>query len=202
MKGRIFSLITTVVALFAILSSLGSFHIAPLESASKTPLTPFVKKEKELALSYRCLSASESRLYLDVNLLKEGLQPVQITVENNTPRTYEIASDSIDVPHATGQQAAWKVTRHSLPRSILYKVISFFFTPFLVVETLDSVLTFKGHLDLRRDFNAKSLKDRGEVILPYSSVNRVVFIPIESYSGNFTITVTDVNNGKTEAFST
>ena len=202
MKNRVAPLITTIVALFAILSTLGSFHIAPLDSVARTPLTPFVKQEKDIALSYRSLSAGESRHYLDVNMLKEGVQPVQITVENNTPRTYAIGTDSLDIPQISSDDAAWKVTRHAIPRAILYKVISFFFTPFLIVETLDSITTFRSHLDLKRDFHAKALKDDGEAILPYSTVNRVVFVPLEGYQGDFAIDITDVETGNIETFST
>lgn len=202
MKNRIVPLITTIVALFAILSTLGSFHIAPLDSVAKNPLTPFVKQEKELSLSYRTLSAGESRHYLDVNLLKEGIQPVQVTIQNNTPRAYAIGVEDLDIAQVSSKDAAWKIARHAIPRSILYKVISFFFPPFLVVETLDNIVTFKSHLDLKRDFHAKGFKDEGETILPYSTINRVVFVPSEEYQADFAIDITDVETGNVETFST
>ena len=81
------------------------------------------------------------------------------------------------------------VTKSAIPRGLAYKIAGFFFWPLLFPGTIDTIKTYKSHKALKKDFTAKGIKD--EVIAPYSTFNRVIFVPLKQYKKNFTVTLVD-----------
>ena len=54
---------------------------------------------------------------------------------------------------------------------------------------------------MKNDYHAKSIKEEGETIIPYSSVNRILFVPEDQYSDAFTLYLKDSQTGHFHAYS-
>ena len=48
---------------------------------------------------------------------------------------------------------------------------------------------------MKADFHAKSIKEEGEAIVPYSTVHRVLFVPKDQYTEAFTLHLQDPKSG-------
>lgn len=157
-------------------------------------------KDKGVHIRAKAFTPQESKRYLNRNLQKWGYQPVQLTIQNNSGDTYFLSSEGVDLPTSGSSDVAMSVWRSTIPRSIALKVAGFLFWPFMIPSTIDSILTFKTHLELRGDLHAKSIKDEEELLLPYSTVHRVIFVPMEKFSDVFTLHLQEEKNQTSHPF--
>jgi hypothetical protein len=151
-------------------------------------------EKKEVLLTAKALDGEASKAFLGEDLVDHGYQPIQITIQNNSPRSAVLAKEKIELSTASASDIAWEVTKGSIPRAVAYKIASFFFWPFLIPSTIDSITTLKSIGDLKRDLQAKTVSQ--EEILPYSTVTRVIFVPKEEYRSSFQVTLVDLKSGK------
>lgn len=142
-------------------------------------------KNKGVYITATVYNSSASKKYLDNDLLSYGYQPIQITVQNNTENTFLFSKKGIDLPTASSKEIVSLITLGALPRAIAFKIVSFFFWPFIIASTIDTIRTLKIHGRLKRDFEARSVKENKEAIPPYATVHRVLFVPIKEYRSSF-----------------
>jgi hypothetical protein len=95
---------------------------------------------------------------------------------------------------------ALKVTKSAIPRGIAYKIASFFFWPFMIPSTIDSIRVLSHHSSLKRDLMAKSMKE--EIVAPYSTFHRVLFVPEKEFKENFKVTLIDLDTLEPTEFDT
>jgi hypothetical protein len=157
-------------------------------------------KEKGVHITAKAYDGVESKEYLKKNLLQLGYRPVQVTIQNNTETPYLLSQEGMEISSAKGSEIAGAITRCSIPRSIAFKVGGFFFWPLMIPATLDGVYTFKNHVSMKRDFHAKSIKEEGELIPPYSTVNRIVFLPWDQVPEEFTLYLENYQTKKMSPF--
>ncbi len=197
LKNKSFYIIAGIIGLFSILT-IRENYVENGSVPSYTSLVPFTDEAEGLEVSYKALDAEESKLYLNRDLIDRGYQPVHITIQNNSPNTYEIAPDGVSLPLALPKDVAMKVTKRAIPRAIGYKIASFFFWPLMIPSTIDSINTYKTHKSLKRAFAAKAIKE--EIILPYSTVHRILFVKAEDYNEQFSIALVNKSSGDKEVF--
>ena len=123
------------------------------------------------------------------------MQPVQITIQNNSAKSLYLSTQSVDVDSLSASSVANRVHRSYIPRSIGFKVAAFFFWPFMIPSAIDSILTYSHHKKMKRDYAAKSLKDEGEVLVPYSTTHRVIFVRSQQLQEDLTLYLRDAGNG-------
>jgi hypothetical protein len=145
----------------------------------------------EVRVSARAYTPEESKAHLSRDLVRRGYQPIQVTICNNSPRTYTFSSARVGLDLVSAKEAAARVTRSALPRSLAYKLASVIFWPLAIPGTIDTIRTLKAHQALRRDFEAKAMKEEEEALPPYASVSRLLFVPQEAYTATFTVTLID-----------
>jgi len=168
---------------------------------------PLTKQEngsvssKGVTIEAKVMSRAESNQTLGRALQKWEIIPVQVKIQNNTKESYSLSADGVDLPHVTSGDVAMSVTSSSIPRSIALKVAGFLFWPFIIPSMIDSIITFKSHVDMRSDFYARSIKAEGEDILPYSTVERVLFVPKGKWADEFTLQLHDLHSNKNTPFS-
>lgn len=143
--------------------------------------------EKGVHITAKSYTEKESRTYLDRNLMQVGFRPVQVTIQNNTEDSFILSSQGVEIDSAKSGEVANSVTRTAIPRSIGFKVAGFFFWPLIIPGTIDGIITFKTHLQMKKDYHAKSIKDEGELLPPYSTVHRVIFLPSNQTPEEFTL---------------
>jgi hypothetical protein len=130
----------------------------------------------------RTYSHDDSTRFLKRDLLSEGYQPVQFTMQNNTSQSYVVSDKSIALPQASASDVAWKITKRKIPQAIGLKILSFFFWPFMIPSMIDSIITFKAHRDLVNDLEVKSIRTDEQALVPYSTLHRVIFVKSEEFS--------------------
>jgi hypothetical protein len=190
---RIYSTsIATLLGLALLLTSFESYH--PRAQASlQIHSEVFAKDARGLKVTAKKYNEKESKKYLNRNLISHGFQPIQVTIENNTSKTYVISRDGVSQPCASAQKVAMQVSKKGLPRSIALKVVSFFFLPAMIPSTVDGIYTFKTHMNMRQDYSAKGVKSYDEPIIPYSTAHRIIFVPKRELKEDLTITLLSEN---------
>ncbi len=166
--------------------------------ATKSPalLTVFSEEmtleEKELKVSAKVYTREESQQFLHLDLEKKGYIPVEITIQNQGNHAYAISAASTAMNCAKPSEIAWKVTKGAIPRGIGLKIFSFLFWPFMIPSTIDSIYTFKTHKSIVKVLTAKGFKENDEIVLPYSLVKRVLYIPEASFYTTFSVSLEDL----------
>jgi hypothetical protein len=186
------NLLRTLPALGAMLLALSSWNAHKLGSVtpSAPQVAPFGSEEGKVLITAKAYTHEESKVYLQRDLLDRGVQPLQVTIQNNTPNSFSVSASSVDLPHLEPSKVAFRVTKSAIPRAVAWKVASFFFWPLMIPSAIDGIRTMHTHSLLKRSFKAKCLKD--EVILPYSTLNRILFVPEEKFKKAFDVTVIDL----------
>jgi len=148
--------------------------------------------EYNVVVTAKTFTSDESKFLLGHDLISRGVVPVQVNVQNNTANEYSLCASSVDLPHIDPKKVAFKVSKSAIPRAIGWKILGFVFWPLMIPGTIDGIRTYAHYRDLCKDFNAKSLKEKGEVVAPYSTFHRVLFVPKNDVKDTFAVTVIDV----------
>jgi len=146
------------------------------------------------------MNSDESKQNFGHDLISRGVQPLQLSIQNNTSNEYSLCPSSVDLPRVEASKVAFKVTKSAIPRGIAYKVASLFFWPFMIPSTIDSIRVFSHHRSLKKDLMAKSMKE--EIVAPYSTFHRVLFVPREEFKETFKVTLIDLDTLKPTEFNT
>ena len=187
MKNYIGKIHKSICAFIAIISIF--FFITEFDAHRPEP-PPFIGsiaepfRETGVHIQAKAYDSLDSKAYLSRDLLKKGYRPVQITIQNNTGKTYFLSKEWVDVNNVSANRVSSYVIKHYIPRSIAMKVAAFFFWPFIIPGAVDTIVTYKYHRAMKQDYLAKSLKDL-EPIIPYSTTHRIVFIPEKDYTDHF-----------------
>lgn len=155
----------------------------------------------KLLVAAKAFTPDESKVYLKRDMISRGYQPVQITIENNTSKTFSLSASSVDLPSASPGRIAFKIVAGSgLGRSIGYKIASFVFWPFAIPGTIDTIRSLRTYKMLKNDFIAKSMKQ--EILAPYSKMNRMIYVPVEGFKEKFKVTLIDLETMEPHTFQT
>lgn len=152
------------------------------------PFTP----EHEVVVTAKSFTPDESKFLLGHDLISRGVVPVQVNVQNNTANEYSLCASSVDLPHIDPKKVAFKITKSTIPRAVGWKILSFLFWPLMIPSTIDGIRTYTHHRNLKKDFHAKSLKEKGEIVSPYSTFHRILFVPKDKVKDTFAVTVIDL----------
>ena len=151
-------------------------------------------EDKELTVSGRVYSAKDSDHILHTDLVARGYVPVEITIQNQGDHAYAISAASTAMSSAKPSEIAWKITKKAIPRGVGLKILSFVFWPFTFASTVDSIHTFKKHKSLVKVLTAKGFKEEDEIVLPYSLVKRILYIPEKAFYTTFSVSLQDLNS--------
>lgn len=185
-----------IIFITAVVICLGKEHYAarPITSILKSMLTVFDNRQKNMQVSVKALSHRESEILLGHDLLNRGVQPLHITIHNNTPEEYSLCPSSVDLNSIDAKKVARKVLNTSIPRAIAFKIAGFFFWPFMIPGTIDSIRTMYSNNLLKKDLKAKSMKK--EVIPGYSIFNRILYVPQKDLRETFDVTLIELKSLK------
>ncbi|NGX47273.1 MAG: hypothetical protein K1000chlam3_00646 [Chlamydiae bacterium] len=189
--NNVFKLIFCIILIFS------AFFFIAEHDAYRSEALPYVGsiaepfKEKGVHVSAKVYDAGDSKAYLDRDLLQVGFQPIQITIQNNSEKVFALSNQGVEIPIAESKTVAGYVTRAAIPRAIGFKVAGLIFWPFLIPGTIDTIVTFNSHMKMKRDYHAKSIKDEEEILPPYSTIHRVIFLPTNQTLEDFTLYLKD-----------
>jgi hypothetical protein len=156
--------------------------------------------EGEVYVEAKALNLEETRDYVNRDLLSRGYQPILLQIDNTSPFSYEIKKSQVDMQMANAKKIVQEIGRSSLPRTIAYKILGFFFWPFMIPGTIDSARAWNKEYTLQKELNAKTLKEEGEIIPAYSSMSRLLYIPKEEIKETFHLSLTNLDEHLVEDF--
>lgn len=172
----------------------------PLKAVASHLLPTFSLNDSRVMVVAKAMNADESKRNFGHDLISRGVQPLQLTIENNTSNEYSLCPSSVDLPRVEVSEIAFKITKSSIPRGIAYKIASFFFWPLMIPSTIDGIRVMVHHKNLKKDLAAKSMRD--EVVAPYSTFNRVLFVPKKEFQTTFKVTLIELESLKPTEFQT
>lgn len=199
-KKHLPSTLAVLASIFLLTTGFSKYQNHPLKSVTTDIMPSFSLNDAKVMVYAKAMTPADSKRSFGHDLISRGVQPVQITVENNTSDEYSMCASSVDLPHIKASKVAFKVTKSTIPRSIGYKIAGFLFWPFMIPGTIDSIRAMSHHQKLKRDIIAKSMKE--EVVAPYSTYNRVLFVPEKDYQETFKVTLIELETLKPTEFLT
>ncbi len=178
-----------------------SWHISsPLPLPSTSGFVLDQDNGGEVYLEAKVLSLEETKDYLHHDLKSRGYQPILLQIDNTSPFSYEMKKGQVDMNMVSAKKIVKEIRSSSLPRAIAYQILSFFFWPFIIPSTIDSIHTRNRMGTLEKQLHAKTLKSEGEIIPPYSSMSRLLYIPQEKLKESFQLTLTNIDEQQKEVF--
>jgi hypothetical protein len=151
-------------------------------------------EDKELEVSARAYTADESIKILKADLTAKGYVPVEVTIRNQGNESYAVSGASTAMSSAKPKEIAWKFTKKGIPRALGLKALSLIFWPFTIASTIDSIYSFKKHTSLVKVLKAKGFKEVDEIVLPYSLVKRIIYVPQEAFYATFSVSLENLDS--------
>jgi len=161
-------------------------------------VTNLLEREDNVKIVIKNLSSDESEKYLKRDVLDLGYRAVEVTIENGSADPYAFSESSIDLPLASAKEVAKATRKGDLPRSIALRVAGFFFSPFGIVGSIDSIMTNKSYRKARKQLESKAVRE--ETVAPYSTIQRIFFIKSDSDKNSFTVSLENTENLETKVF--
>ena len=150
-------------------------------------------EDKKLQVSARVYSAEESEQVLKVDLVDKGYVPVEVTIQNQGDHSYAISMASTAQKSDRPKDVAWKFYKASVARGMGWRIVSFFWWPLSIPSAIDSIVSYKKHRSVLKSLAAKGFKEVDEVVLPYSVVKRLLYIPQASFYDTFSVSMEDLD---------
>ncbi len=193
-------MLATLAFIFLFATGWQRHQLHPLKPVASELLPVFSIKDRGVVIFARAITPDESKRYFGHDLISRGVQPLQLMIQNNTSEEYSLCPSSIDLDRVEASKVAFKVTKSAIPRAIAYRVASLLFWPFAIPSTIDSIRVATHHNKLKRDLKAKAVKD--EVIAPYTTFHRILFVPVQKFKEVFKVTLIDLDTLQPMEFNT
>lgn len=194
MKNKLLIPVVALIGLFSLLAG----WMSPQGQSASVPSLMRTDNSKKLTIQTKKYTPEESKKYLSRDLLSRGYQPIQVTIHNNTSSTITI--EDIDTPQARAGEVARKISSEVLPRRAGYTIAGLLFWPFIVPSAIDGFKNLQNYSKMKRDFAARSVKL--ETIAPFSTLDRILFVPCDEVKETLTITMYDQFTGKMQEYKT
>lgn len=173
-------------------------HLQPLPQPAGYVLSR--ENEDQVYIEAKALTLNETRDYVNRDLMSRGFQPVLLQIDNTSPFSYELKKDLADIQLTSPRKIVREIGKSAIPRMIAYKVLGLIFWPLSIPGTIDSIRTWNKEYRLTKELEAKTLKHDGEVIPPYSSISRLLYVPKSDIKESFQLQLTNIENNRIEDF--
>lgn len=179
-----------VFMFFLTLLSLGgcaNYHSRPLNKLTTT--IPTNLQEQFLSFSYHIFNKADCLKFLDRDVISKGYQPMHICITNHTSRPFYMSLSNFSLPCASAFDVAKLVHTSTTKRVAGYGILGLFLWPFLIPAVIDGISSSEANKNLDIDFERKALDDQS--ISPFSAVDGLIFVPMESFNQQFSLVLID-----------
>ena len=160
---------------------------------NRLTIVPSAYQQKEhISFAYRVFNLEDCLNYLDRDVIAKGYQPVNITFTNNSNKFLYISKTNFSFPCASSCDVAQKVHTSTVKRAVGYGVAGLFIWPFLIPAIVDGIGSSEANQKLDVDFRHKSLHN--QMVSPYSTVSGLIFVPIENFNSEFSLTLIETES--------
>jgi len=181
-----------------LVSGCASYRAQTLSKLS--PQTAAYSEQKEnITVSCKAFTKQDCERYLDRDVIAKGFQPIQITIENDSDHAIIFSKNNVSLPCADVSYVAEQVHTSTVARATAYGVGALFLWPLAIPAIVDGVKSSNANDALNRDFASKTTDQ--QLIPAHSTLNGLVFIPIESFYKYFSMTLVDKSTKEKVVFT-
>jgi len=183
------------VVFFIAVSLMGCAHY---QATSLTPISIKTSDETPthgILVAAKAFTKAESIRYLDRDLMRKGYQPIQLSIENISDKTYMFSTSRVHLALASPEEVAQKAHTSTLGRITGYGAAALIATPlFIIPAVVDGYQSLHANSALDKDFQGKAAKD--QILAPFSQSHMLLFVPVESMQDSFTMVLLDEKTNK------
>jgi len=154
-----------------------------------------------ISMKARVLSKEEARSKVASEVKHHGYTILVLAIENSSPYQWEFKQENIDLKLADNKKIMKDVRLSSLPRSIGYKIVSLFFWPVMIPGAIDGFVTMQTEHVFKDKLYASTSKKEGEIIIPYSTIQRYLYLSSEQVPKSFDIKIFNCRTLKYQTYN-
>jgi len=170
--------------------------ILPEYNMSNFPEQPIIQKDVSLGVVF--FDRSQSRKLFDAEMLKRGVQPVLILINNQSRTAYYFKKELINPSFISAEVVAKKCARKTMAKQLAS-------LPLLILPPLgiammisNGILGSTSNSRMEKDYMLKEIEN--SVVRPDSSLSGVIFMPVLSQEDKLTITLVAENTKRELVF--
>lgn len=162
--------------------------------------SPYSIKQGGIKIMAKAFDRVDCKRYLDRNVLKEGYQPIQLYIQNDSDKAYAFSLSRIDLPVARPEEVSKTVHTSTVGRVLAYGIPAFFLLwPLAIPATIDGIKSAKANNSLDADFLSKAARD--QTIHSMSYLNKLIFVPLNDYRNTLTLVLIDAETNELKKFN-
>jgi len=143
-------------------------------------------QDESVTMTYEVFTKEDCKKYLDRDVQKKGYQPIHIAINNNTNSSFIFSTKNISIHCVDNEEVAEQVHTNTVARVVWYSVFGLF-----LPAIIDGFGSEKANRLLDADFSHKELQD--QVIMPYHTIDGLIFIDIDNVDSLDNLTITLLN---------
>lgn len=179
-----------IAIVLILLTGCASYTSVLLPQRDVTSLGQYQEIDKVYA-GVKFLDRAEVKRYFDADLIEKGIQPIYVTIENNSNKTYSFSKTNVGIPSLDSVEASKKGARNTLARAGAPGVISLFVLwPLAIWAVGDGIASSKANKHLRADYESKEIADGS--IRPMQSKHGVLYAPVLKSGEEINITLIEM----------
>ena len=179
-----------------VLSSCANYRATSLNNNLVPEFCPSGEAKEEIAVAAKAFTLSDCKQYLDRDVISEGYQPIQLSIQNNSTKTLGFSLSGVSLPHVPATVVAETVHTSTAARVAAYGVGSLIIWPLIIPAIVDGLKSSEANDRLDNDFIAKEAKD--QILYPHGRMNSLIFVPVKDYTKSFTVTLIDKETNQPE----
>lgn len=179
--------VATLSAALLSMTGCASYNASSLSHLSNEGIRTTTCHQEEVTITAKAFNKDDCKRYLDRDVIKEGYQPVQLSIQNDSDNSYILSLSRLNLTPANSQEVAKKVHTSTGGRIAAYGAGSLIIAPLIIPAIIDGMKSAEANRQLDADFAAKAIKD--SQIYPYSQTNTLIFVPLHEYKNSLKITL-------------
>ncbi len=190
-----------MVLVTGIILSTGCGYHRP--QAVLTPPTEGQEKTIEKVLvRIKPLRDFECSYYFDNRLVSRGIQPIQMSIQNDSEKYYVLNGQDISLPLLGKRDAGAVLYKNIVGRSVIWLLgTAIFWKLFLPVLLVDTLFCLQANKEISNDISSMCINPKQKlVIAPRSKIHKVLFVSVEKYHHHMTIVLKEQESNNEIAF--
>jgi hypothetical protein len=140
-----------------------------------------------LHIGCKAFTEADCLVYLDRNVIAKGYQPIQLTFQNMSDKTYIFSSKEMSIPCTNTEEVAQSVYTSTFGRVVAYSLL-------VLPAIVDGIRSAHANTDLNQDFHEKA---REHFVIPPGAYQKtIVFVPRAHYRPVFDLSLLEQETGK------
>ncbi len=193
-----FSKMTIPALALLALSGCASYQASSLNQMSTGIIKTTASQQEDVIVTAKAFNKNDCKRYLDRDVIRQGYQPVQISIQNDSEQTYVFPLSSVSPSPARPDEVARTVHTSTIGRAVGYGAPALIIWPLIIPAVVDGMKSAEANNQLDMDYSAKAAKD--SLIFAHSQTNALVFIPKGNVTDTLKLTLIDQKSNQPLTF--